>query len=106
MSSIPRTSLWSRSTTTSSIRLSGKTNKSLLPRAASAPSLGAAPFAGPNSCSALDPVEEIGVASGCEPEMAMPELSISTEQVGFLIAKAREYDVKEDVSDPDEGSNA
>jgi hypothetical protein len=35
----------------------------------------------------------------------MPELSISTEQVGFLIAKAREFDVKEGVSDPDEGSN-
>ena len=25
----------------------------------------------------------------------MPELSISTEQVGFLVAKAREFDVKE-----------
>jgi hypothetical protein len=36
---------------------------------------------------------------------AMPELSISTEQVGFLIAKARQLDVKEGVSDPDEGSN-
>lgn len=36
----------------------------------------------------------------------MPELSISTEQVGFLILKAREFDAKEEVSDPDEGSNA
>jgi hypothetical protein len=36
----------------------------------------------------------------------MPELSISTEQVGFLILKAREFDAKEGVSDPDEGSNA
>ena len=35
----------------------------------------------------------------------MPELSISTEQVGFLIVKAREFDVKDGVSDPDEGSN-
>ncbi|ABD86911.1 DUF3775 domain-containing protein [Rhodopseudomonas palustris] len=35
----------------------------------------------------------------------MPELSISTEQVGFLIEKAREFDVKEDNSDPDSGSN-
>lgn len=35
----------------------------------------------------------------------MPELSVSTEQVGFLIVKAREFDVKEAVSDPDEGSN-
>lgn len=36
----------------------------------------------------------------------MPELSISTEQVEFLILKAREFDAKEGVSDPDEGSNA
>lgn len=35
----------------------------------------------------------------------MPELTISTEQVGFLIVKAREFDVEEGVSDPDEGSN-
>lgn len=35
----------------------------------------------------------------------MPELSVSTEQVGFLIVKAREFDVKEAVSDPDAGSN-
>jgi hypothetical protein len=35
----------------------------------------------------------------------MPELSISTEQVGFLILKAREFDAKEGVTDPDEGSN-
>jgi hypothetical protein len=36
----------------------------------------------------------------------MPELSISTEQIGFLILKAREFDAKGGVSDPDEGSNA
>ncbi len=35
----------------------------------------------------------------------MPELSISPEKVGFLIVKAREFDVKEAVSDPDAGSN-
>lgn len=35
----------------------------------------------------------------------MPELSISTEKIGFLIAKAREFDVKEAVVDPDDGSN-
>jgi hypothetical protein len=35
----------------------------------------------------------------------MPELSISTDQVGFLIVKARSFDAKEAVSDPDEGSN-
>jgi hypothetical protein len=36
----------------------------------------------------------------------MPELSISTEKVCFLIVKAREFDVQEGNSDPDSGSNA
>jgi Protein of unknown function (DUF3775) len=35
----------------------------------------------------------------------MPELTISAEKVGFLIEKAREFDVKEGASDPDSGSN-
>lgn len=35
----------------------------------------------------------------------MPELAISTEKVGFLIEKAREFDVKDIESDPDSGSN-
>jgi hypothetical protein len=35
----------------------------------------------------------------------MPELAISTEKVGFLIEKARQFDVKEAASDPDSGSN-
>jgi hypothetical protein len=35
----------------------------------------------------------------------MPELTISPEKVGFLIQKAREFDVKEAASDPDSGSN-
>ncbi|KIZ34883.1 MULTISPECIES: DUF3775 domain-containing protein [Rhodopseudomonas] len=35
----------------------------------------------------------------------MPELAISTDQVGFLIEKAREYDVKEGATDFDSGSN-
>jgi hypothetical protein len=39
-------------------------------------------------------------------ERAMPELAISTEKVGFLIEKAREFDVKDAPSDPDSGSNA
>jgi hypothetical protein len=38
-------------------------------------------------------------------ERAMPELAISAEKVGFLIEKAREFDVKEAASDPDSGSN-
>ena len=36
----------------------------------------------------------------------MPNLAISAEDVGFLIVKAREFDVKESNSDPDSGSNA
>ena len=35
----------------------------------------------------------------------MPVLAISAEKVGFLIEKTREFDVKEEVSDPDSGSN-
>ena len=35
----------------------------------------------------------------------MPELMISPEKVGFLIEKAREFDVKEEAVDPDTGSN-
>lgn len=36
----------------------------------------------------------------------VPELNIATDKVGFIILKAREYDVKEADSDPDSGSNA
>ena len=35
----------------------------------------------------------------------MPELMISPEKVGFLIEKARQFDVKEGATDPDSGSN-
>ncbi|NVN88890.1 MAG: DUF3775 domain-containing protein [Rhodopseudomonas sp.] len=35
----------------------------------------------------------------------MPELAISTDKVGFLIEKAREFDVKEGATDLDSGSN-
>jgi hypothetical protein len=35
----------------------------------------------------------------------MPELTISSEKVAFLIEKAREFDVKELDSDPDSGSS-
>jgi hypothetical protein len=38
-------------------------------------------------------------------ELMMPELAISPEKVGFLIEKAREFDVKETASDFDSGSN-
>jgi len=35
----------------------------------------------------------------------MPELMISPEKVGYLIEKAREFDVKESATDLDSGSN-
>jgi hypothetical protein len=35
----------------------------------------------------------------------MPELTIASDKVAFLIEKAREFDVKEAASDPDSGSN-
>ena len=35
----------------------------------------------------------------------MPELAISTEKVGFLIDKARQFDVKDIASDTETGSN-
>jgi hypothetical protein len=35
-----------------------------------------------------------------------PTLSISTEKVCYVVVKAREYDVKDVVTIPDEGSNA
>ena len=35
----------------------------------------------------------------------MPELAISAEKVGFLIEKAREFDVKDAASDLNGGSN-
>lgn len=34
-----------------------------------------------------------------------PTLTIATDKVGFIIVKAREFDEKEEDSDPDEGSN-
>jgi hypothetical protein len=38
-------------------------------------------------------------------EHTMPELAISADKVGFLIEKLREFDVKEEATDPDSGSN-
>jgi hypothetical protein len=37
---------------------------------------------------------------------AAPNLSISPEKVCFIVAKAREFDVKDVVTDPDDSSNA
>jgi hypothetical protein len=41
----------------------------------------------------------------CNEEAIVPELAISSEKVGFLIEKAREFDVKDIASDTDSGSN-
>lgn len=41
---------------------------------------------------------------GSLPE-ALPELAISAEKVCFVIIKAREFDVKDAVTEPDTGSN-
>jgi hypothetical protein len=35
----------------------------------------------------------------------IPELSISEEKLCFIVVKAREFDVKDVVTDPDDGSN-
>ena len=39
-------------------------------------------------------------------ESKLPELGINPEKVCHIIAKARVFDAKEEVSDPDSGSNA
>ncbi len=40
------------------------------------------------------------------PQDNLPELSISEQKLCFIIAKAREFDVKDVVTDPDDSSNA
>jgi hypothetical protein len=39
------------------------------------------------------------------PEHEIPDLAISDEKLCFIIAKAREFDVKDVVTDPDDASN-
>jgi len=39
------------------------------------------------------------------PDLAIPDLAISPDKVRFFILKAREFDVKDVVTDPDSGSN-
>ena len=38
-------------------------------------------------------------------EISPPELNIASDKVAFIIEKAREFDVKEGLSDPNSGSN-
>jgi hypothetical protein len=40
------------------------------------------------------------------PAASTPSLNLPLDKISFIIVKAREYDVKEADSDPDEGSNA
>jgi hypothetical protein len=51
----------------------------------------------------LAPTSVIGITQARS--AAMPELAISAEKVGFLIEKAREFDVKDAASDLNAGSN-
>ena len=39
-------------------------------------------------------------------DLALPGLSISPEKICFVVVKAREFDAKDIVTDPDDGSNA
>jgi Protein of unknown function (DUF3775) len=39
------------------------------------------------------------------PENDLPDLSVSADKLCFIIAKAREFDVKDVVTDPDDASN-
>jgi hypothetical protein len=45
-------------------------------------------------------------SSGHSRRAREPALNLPLDKLGFIILKAREYDVKEGDSDPDEGSNA
>ena len=49
----------------------------------------------------------VNVSSSGHPRRARdPALNLPLDKIGFIILKAREYDVKEGDSDPEEGSNA
>lgn len=49
--------------------------------------------------------EKSSPASAPDAGDALPALTISPEKVCFIILKAREYDAKDQVTDPDSGSN-
>jgi hypothetical protein len=54
----------------------------------------------------MDRLRGTGVIGAISERMfQMPELTIASDKVAFLIEKAREFDVKEAASDPDSGSN-
>ena len=43
--------------------------------------------------------------SQSQPEEEVPSLTISPEKVCFIIVNAREFDAKDEVTEPDPGSN-
>jgi hypothetical protein len=45
------------------------------------------------------------VVAKAKPSRDLPDLSISTEKICFVIFKAREFDAKDVVTEPDPGSN-
>ena len=45
------------------------------------------------------------MAAKAKPSENLPDLSISTEKICFVILKAREFDAKDVVTEPDPGSN-
>jgi len=47
----------------------------------------------------------VNTPSSGPPRSREPVLNLPLDKLGFIIVKAREYDVKEGDSDPDEGSN-
>jgi hypothetical protein len=49
--------------------------------------------------------EQVEDAQGAEAQAELPALTISPEKVCFVIVKAREFDAKDTVTDPDDGSN-
>jgi hypothetical protein len=49
--------------------------------------------------------EETPPASAPDAADDLPALTISPEKVCYIILKAREYDAKDEVTDPDDGSN-
>jgi Protein of unknown function (DUF3775) len=48
---------------------------------------------------------EVAAVADIDPKHIDPELSISSEKVCFIVAKAREFDAKDLVTVPDEASN-
>ena len=55
---------------------------------------------------ATTPSVDQSISTGSDGNESGPSLNIPSDRVAFLILKARQFDGKEAVSDPDSGSNA